>query len=68
MRACCRFCLDEQVNVVWHYFHNLYDDVYFSRLFFEKVFQSVCDMTLQNLAPILRTPNDMITDIIDGGV
>ena len=41
-----RLCLDEQANVVWHYFHDLYDDVYFIRLFIEKVFQSVCNMTL----------------------
>jgi len=54
--------------MVWHYFHDFDDDIYFRRLLIQKDFQTVCDVSLQNLASILRTPDDMIPDIIDGSV
>jgi hypothetical protein len=68
MWACRWFRLDEQMQVIGHDFHDFDDHSYLVRLLTQQLLQTVCDMCLQYFTPVLRTPDQMIPDIIDAGI
>lgn len=56
---------DEQVNVIGHYFHSSDFAAQFGDTLNEQLIQSGTNGADQNLAAVLRTPNDMVIDRVN---